>query len=132
MEGLYTTLVKEKPEASPTIVLAEGFQKYAGEEGEGEGSAGFAHEAGYDSYLTGAIFARMQAILEEKKELATVAQRLFNYRSLFETYLGGEDRMMYDKANQHLFYLGIASEGKGVKTDDLMNVRIYMDVSVVC
>lgn len=93
-------------------------QKY---EGAGSGDTGkeFAHEAGYDAYLTGAIFARLRAMAPDVAavEQATVG-RLFNYRSMFGlNLLGGDPRT---HAKDHVFHLGIAPAAKAVKTDDLM------------
>jgi hypothetical protein len=132
VEGLYHTLVVEEDGredgagVGPKVVLAEGFEKYAGEgEGEGEegGQGGFAHEAGYDAYLTGAIFGRMRGLLREGGREGEVAMKLYNYRSLFETNLGGEDGLVYRKEGQMVFHLGWRKEeGQGLKNEVLMKL----------
>ncbi len=128
VEGLYHTLVLEEDRKEdgagigPKVVLAEGFEKYAGG-GEGEGGKGFAHEAGYDAYLTGAIFARMRELLREGGREREVAMKLFNYRSLFETNLGGRDELVYRKDGQLVFHLGWKKEdGPELNNDVLMKL----------
>ena len=86
------------------------------EDGEGEDKdkdkkkASFAHEAGYDAYLTGAVYARMAELLSQGGKQAQVADRVFNYRSLFETHLAGEDPRAH--AGKHVFHLGIGAAAK--------------------
>lgn len=128
VEGLYHTLVVEEDKKEkgagigPKLVLAEGFEKYAGG-GEGGGGGGYAHEAGYDAYLTGAIFARMRELLKEGGKEREVAMKVFNYRSLFETNLGGNDELVYRKEGQLVFHLGWRKEdGTRLNDDSLMKV----------
>lgn len=103
-------------------------QKYEGA-GSGEASKEFAHEAGYDAYLTGAIFVRLRAMGPDPAAVAReAAGRVFTYRSLFGLSLVGEDPRMHPK--DHVFHLGIAPEAKGVKTDDLM--KLFGENSIHC
>jgi len=132
VEGLYHNLVvkddgrEDGAGVGPKVVLAEGFEKYAGggEEGGEEGEeGGFAHEAGYDAYLTGAIFGRMRGLLREKGREGEVAMKLYNYRSLFETNLRGEDELVYRKEGQLVFHLGWRKEeGQILKNEVLMKL----------
>lgn len=118
LEGLCQALVQGTPEGGVDLELAEGFEKYGGSERQA-----FAHEAGYDAYLTGAVFARMQVLVGDAG-LEKLKMMVFSFRSMFVTNLG-EDRdwPVYGEQGELVFHLGWEKEaGKDLKDADLMKL----------
>ncbi|KAM3572286.1 hypothetical protein VYU27_005726 [Nannochloropsis oceanica] len=65
----------------------------------------------------------MRELLKEGGKEREVAMKVFNYRSLFETNLGGNDELVYRKEGQLVFHLGWRKEdGTRLNDDSLMKV----------
>lgn len=79
LEQLYAAATDANP---PSVRFATGFSKYEPEEGED----GVYHEAGFDSFATGFIYATMK--LTTPEDAAPVENRVYNMRTVFDVRLG--------------------------------------------
>mmetsp|Transcript_37222 Transcript_37222/g.60266 ORF Transcript_37222/g.60266 Transcript_37222/m.60266 type:complete len:483 (+) Transcript_37222:306-1754(+) len=75
------------------IQLGEGFERYAG-------SSGAFHEAGYDAYVTGCVFAQLEPRFREVRE--RFKNRVYLLRSVLQFNVTGADEQAEPKAIIHV------------------------------
>ncbi|KAF7721418.1 hypothetical protein EC973_004704 [Apophysomyces ossiformis] len=68
--SLYNTVAEELQDGGPSVVMAEGYDRYAKETG-GDNAL---HEAGYDAYMTGVVYLGFVHYIKEKEEEESVKQ----------------------------------------------------------